>query len=149
MEVGCRHEGTCQVEWFKFGRSEFGPWPNVGCWDECSETGAGGGIHRLPEPLGSGKAPFAWLTGVTSPRLACRGGVSWCHGPARGCLPKSDRGRPVSWLTDPSRHFRAASSHEPSGRPVSVLLVPFQRFIGFVPRVGGKVFHGRVGRSMQ
>jgi len=39
------------------------------------ETGAGGGSHRLPGSLDPGFTPFAWLTGVTSPRHDCRGGL--------------------------------------------------------------------------
>jgi len=39
--------------------------------------GAVGGGHRFARCLrGPGVAPFAWRTGVTSPRHGCRGGVS-------------------------------------------------------------------------
>jgi hypothetical protein len=48
----------------RFGRSEFGPWPNVGCWDEWSETGAGGGIRRLRTAEQVCFVPFALRIGV-------------------------------------------------------------------------------------
>ena len=81
------------------------------------EMGAGGGRHRLPIVLRTGFAPFAWRTGVTSSRQLA-GAEYLCAMVRPGVvLPRSDRGRPVSWLTDPSR--RVSTRHPRMSHPVA------------------------------
>ena len=94
-------------------------------------------------------APFAWRPGLRALAHCCLGKVSLSHGPIRSGSSGSDRGRPVSWHPDPSRHFRAAVLHEPSGRPVSVFSVPGFSCSGFQITGWWEIsFHSRSGRSM-
>lgn len=113
------------------------------------EMGAGGGRHRLPIVLRTGFAPFAWRTGVTSSRQLA-GAEYLCAMVRPGVvLPRSDRGRPVSWLTDPSR--RVSTRHPRMSHPVApspFSLVPFAVYFVWGRCVGGKVVHWRSGRSM-
>ncbi len=126
--------------------------PAVRAWRfERVETGAGGGNHRLARHGFSRFAPrpFCLATWCTCPWHCCPGEVSLSHGPSRSHRSGSDRGRPVVWHPDPSRHLRAAVSHEPSGRPVSVC--SFRHSPGSGLRIAGcgkVVSHGRPGRSM-
>ena len=113
------------------------------------EMGAGGGRHRLPIVLRTGFAPFAWRTGVTSSRQLA-GAEYLCAMVRPGVvLPRSDRGRPVSWHTDPSR--RVSTRHVQMSHPVApspFSLVPFAVYFVWGRCVGGKVVHWRSGRSM-
>lgn len=113
------------------------------------ETGAGGGRHRLPIVLRTGFAPFAWRTGVTSSRQLA-GAEYLCAMVRPGVvLPRSDRGRPVSWHTDPSR--RVSTRHVQMSHPVApspFSLVPFAVYFVWGRCVGGKVVHWRSGRLM-
>jgi len=101
---------------FRFGRAGSRPFE---CWrpGRMAETEAGGGRHRLLTALRIGFAPFAWLTGVTSPRQVA--GAEYLEAMVRPgvVLPRSDRGRPVSWLTDPSR--RVSTRHPRMSHPVA------------------------------
>lgn len=101
---------------FRFGRAGSRPFE---CWrlGRLVETEAGGGRHRLLTALRIGFAPFAWLTGVTSPRQVA--GAEYLEAMVRPgvVLPRSDRGRPVSWLTDPSR--RVSTRHPRMSHPVA------------------------------
>lgn len=93
--------------------------------------------------------PFCLATWCTCPWHCCWGEVSLSHGPSRSHHSGSDRGRPMVWHPDPSRHLRAAVLHEPSGRPVSVY--SFRHSSGSVLRIAGcgkVVSHGRPGRSI-
>jgi hypothetical protein len=106
--AGPGHDGTRQVEWFDLADLLLGLGRMVACWTKGRRRKAGGGIHRLLETSVSGEAPFAWLTGVTSPRQVV--GAEYLGAmvrPGEGVSPRSDRGRPVSWLTDPSRRVKA------------------------------------------
>jgi hypothetical protein len=106
--AGPGHDGTRQVEWFDLAGLLLGLGRMVACWTKGRRRKAGGGIHRLLETSVSGEAPFAWLTGVTSPRQVV--GAEYLGAmvrPGEGVSPRSDRGRPVSWLTDPSRRVKA------------------------------------------
>ncbi len=70
------------------------------------ETGRERWRHRLL-CVGQSEAPFTWQPGLTRHRQSCLASESWqsifepwsdlCF------FGRSDRGRPVSWLTDPSR----------------------------------------------
>ena len=129
-------------------RSGSGPRWDGGFWERVAETGAGGGRHRLPIVFWTGFAPFAWRTGVTSPRHVCRGGVSCSHGPSReGVSPGSDQGRPVSWLTDPSRRVSTRHPRRAIRSPRLRLLVPLAFHSVRGRGLAGRFFMGvRVGR---
>ena len=120
--------------------------------------GAGGGKHRLSASRGL-RAPllFAWRTGVTSPRLACAGSERsilepWSGLRSLSILRQVGSGATgvVGLLTQAvaSPRFSRHPHYEPSGRPVSVFSFPFVFHAGWGRWVGGKVFHGRAGRSM-
>ena len=98
----------CQVECFDLAGLFLGL---AGCWlpGRKVETGAGGGSYRLSDGFRPDDAPFAWRTGVTCSRQIA--GAEYLEAMVRPgvVLPRSDRGRPVSWLTDPSR--RVSTRH--------------------------------------
>ncbi len=148
----------------RFGRLVSGPFSRG-----LAGTGGGGGRRRWHSTgggpfAGPAFAPFAWRTGVTSPRRGFTRAsgrsilVPW-SGPGVG-VSSAGRigGDRCGWLTDPSRRVSshdvgAASSNEPSGRPVSVFSSP-HRAARAGPRVGGKgvfptaSYEGRSGRWM-
>ena len=74
-----------------------------------TEGGDGCGWWQAPvaDRFSDRLAPFAWRTGVTCPRHVA--GAEYLEAMVRPgvVLPGSDRGRPVSWLTDPSRRAKA------------------------------------------
>ena len=115
------------------------------------ETDAGGGGHRVPTVIQISFAPFAWRTGVTCPRQIA--GAEYLEAMVRPgvVLPGSDRGRPVSWLTDPSR--RVSTRHPNWSHPVApspFLLVPFAVHWFEVAWLVGRWFTGvRGGRCRE
>jgi len=129
--------GSGSFRWARLGDMSGWKWVRVAATTGWRITGFPL-LRRAPLPSDLVCAPLALL-----PEVSLRHCLSWSH------RSGSDRGRPMVWHPDPSRHLRAAMSHESFGHPVSVC--SFWHSLGSSLRIAGcgKLgSHGRWGSLM-